>query len=103
MQLVHASAIASFRSSIASTEKRMRLPTAAAAKRATATHSARAGIRSSTLPNACGASSGKFTLSHEGFHRALLVVEDSEDLHEPCDVEDLLDLWVGTDQVDGSA
>src|SRR5579875_130905 len=102
MQLVHASAIASFRSSIASTEKRMRLPTAAAAKRATATHSARAGIRSSTLPKACSCSSGKCIL-HQSSHGTLLVVEDTEDLHQTCNVEYLLYLRVRADEVDGPA
>src|SRR5579885_1461786 len=101
MQLVHASAIASFRSSISSTENRMRLPTAAAAKRATATHSARAGMRSSTLPKACSSSSG-ICISHQCLHSALLVVEYPEDLHETRDVEDLLDLRVRADKVDRS-
>ncbi len=45
---VHASATASFTSSISSIEKRRRLATVAAARRPRATHSGRAGMRSST-------------------------------------------------------
>jgi hypothetical protein len=70
-------------SSISSIEKRWRLATAATAKRATATHSARAGI--------------------ESLHRTLLVVEDPEDLDQAGDVENLLDLRVRADEIHRTA
>src|SRR5579872_5893720 len=108
MMFVHASAIASLRSSISSTENRMRLPTAAAAKRATATHSARAGMRSSTTPRVWTSGSGAFIVipelsSDKGLHCTLFVIEDSENLDESRNVEDLLDLRIRADQVHRSA
>ena len=41
--------------------------------------------------------------SRQGFHRALLVLEDPEDLHQAGDVEDLLDLRIRADEVDRAA
>ena len=46
---------------------------------------------------------GSGARSHQCLHGALLVVEDSEDLDQPGDVEDFLDLRIRTNQIDRSA